>query len=350
MIRPPSKEVSFLVIGLAVLVGGLGSRLFSNATNPMPQVDFEPPSFHFSNTRQGQTLAHTFRLVNRGSAAIVIAGAESSCSCTTTDDLAGRILNGGQVVEVPVSLKTGPGDGPESGRITIRYRLANDTNAQIHSKQAGVSTEVVPDYRVRPTLIDFGTIDHLNPVSRTVRLRPEAMPDVAILGLSGRHEAISVRQIEATEPTIDKILEVTFSGQSLWKSGPFEEMATIETSSIGKPTTQVMVRARFEAPVEVDPMTIVVGTKQAGTVEREIKINARRPVRITGLHSPDPAIFLASDGQSEGKELRVKVSFAGGDSRRAINGEVTIDLAISSENGAIESRTFKVSVHRLASE
>ncbi len=350
MIRPPSKEIYALVIGLAVLAGGLGSRLYSHTMNPVPDVVVEPSSYDFGKSRQGQTLTHTFRLANRGPAPIVIVDTDSSCGCTTTDDLTGRIIGGGQLFEVPVSIKTGPVDGPESGRITVSYRVASDASAPVQFKQVWVFTDVVPDYRVRPTLIDFGTIDHLNPVSRTVRLRPEAMPDVAILRLSGLHEAISVRQLDSLEPTNDKLIEVTFSGRSLWKSGPFEGMASIDTSSVGKPTTQVLARVRFVTPVEVDPMAIVVGSRQVGTVERGIKINAIRLVRVTGFHSPDPAITFVSDGPSEGKEIRVKVIFAGNDSRRAINGEVAIDLALQSETGAIEARTFKVSVHRLATE
>ena len=165
MIRPPSKETWVLMIGLAILAGGLGSRRFSRATDGVKDISLSPKVFDFGKARQGQTLEHEFRLSNGGAVAIVITRVESSCSCTTTENLEGRTIAPGSAIDVPVSIKTGPGDGFESGQITLYFRSAVGPDTPVHFTSARVVADVNPDYRIRPTLIDFGTIDHPGPVS-----------------------------------------------------------------------------------------------------------------------------------------------------------------------------------------
>ncbi len=350
MIRPPSKETCVLVLGLAALAGGLGSRRYFHVSDGVKNVTVSPPDFDFGKVRQGQTLEHGFRLSNGGDVAIVISKAESSCGCTTVKDLVGRTIAPGNGVDVPVSLHTGPGDGFESGRITLYYRSAVGVDAPVHFALARVAAEVVPDYRVRPTLIDFGTVNNLDAVSRTIRLRPEALADVKIVQLFCTQEAFSARRIDAPVGDRDLYVEVTFSGRSLWKSGPIEATASIETTSPGCPITQVLARVRYVAPIEVEPTSIVVGSDTMGTVEREIRIDAARPVRIVALGSTDPAIRLAAIGPPEGRTLRLRTTIAGESPRHAINAEVSIDLAPTTGTDATEARTVKLPIHRLATK
>ena len=349
MIRPPSKETCVLVLGLASLAGGLGSRHVFRVTDGVINVSVSPASFDFGKVRQGKTLKHAFLLSNGGEVAIVITKAESSCGCTTVDGLEGRTIAPGGAVEVPVSLKTGPGDGPESGQITLYYRSAVGEKAPGHYTVASVAADVTPDYRVRPTRIDFGTITDLAPVSRTVRLRPEALPEVAIARLTCANEAFTIRRVAAPEGERDLHIEITFSGRSLWKSGPVEAIAAIETTSQGNPITQVLARARFVAPVEVEPTSIVVGRGTTGPFEREIRIDAIRAARVVALAATDPAIRLAVIGPPEGRTLRVRVTIDGDDPHRAINAEISIDLAPTMGTDATEARTVKIPIHRLAS-
>jgi len=350
VIRPPSKETWVLALGLAVLAGGLGSRRFLRASDGVKDVSVAPATFDFGKVRQGETLEHAFRLANGGDVAIVIDKVESSCSCTTAKDLKGRAIAPRAAIDLPISLKTGTGDGPEMGRITIYYRSAAREDAPVHFATARVAADVDPDYRVRPTLIDFGTVDGPAPVSRTIRLRPEALADVAIVRLSGTSEVLTARRLEAAAGEHDIPIEVTFSGRSLWKSGPVEAMASIETTSPRAPITEVLARARYVAPAEVEPTSIVVDGGATGTVEREIRIDATRPVRIKALRSSDPAVRLAPVGPDEGRALRIKVTISGDDPRRAINAKAAIDLALTLGAAATESRTVSIPIHRLAKD
>ncbi len=350
MIRPPSKETWAFALGLAVLVGGLSSRRFLNASDGVKNVSVTPTDFNFGKVRQGETLKHTFRLRNGGDVAIVVTKADSSCGCTTVKDLQGRVIPARGEVEVPVSLKTGIADGPESGRITLYFRSAAQADAPIHFALARVAADVEPDYRVRPTLIEFGKIEDAHPVTRTVRLRPEAQADVKIDRLFCTNESFSARQVAAPAGVRDLYVEVTFSGQSLWKTGPIEGITSIETSSTRNPIAQVLSRVQFVAPIEIEPASIVVGPDASGSVEREIRIVAARPVRIAALRSTEPAIRLAAIGPNEGRALKVRATISGDDPRHAINAEIAIDLAPTTGTDANEARTVKIPIHRLASK
>ncbi len=347
MIPPPSKETGLLLLGLAVLVGGLGSRRLRPASDGVGDVSVEPPAFDFGKIRQGETLKHTFRLANGGKVAIIITKTESSCSCTTAENLESRTIAPGGAIEVPVSLKTGIVDGPESGQITLYFRSSSRADAAVYFRLIRVTADVQPDYRVRPTLIDFGTIDHLDPITRTVRLRPEELSDVKIARLSTSHGALTARRVDMLPGEIDQAIEITFSGRSLWKSGSIETTASIETTSPRNPITHVLTRARFVAPVEVEPTSIVVNSATSGTVGREIQIDAARPVRIKALRSSDSSVSLAGVGPAAGRSLRILATIAG-DPRHAINAEASIELEPVLRTAATGARTVTIPIHRLA--
>lgn len=347
MLLSRSKEVPLLAVGLILLVSGIASHHFFGIRQDKAPIAIEPALFDFGKARQGQTLSHTFRLRNKGKEPIAITKSDSSCSCTSGAKLEGTTIRPGEAVDLPVTLKTGAGDGSEAGRVTYYYRSATHEDAPMHYAIAQVAVEVIPDYRIRPTLLDFGTIDNLEPIVRTILLRPEALADVSIIRASSASGTLTARLLPPAAGEHDLPIEVTFSGRSLWKSGPIEETLTVETNSAGNPLTEVLARARFVAPIEVEPESIVIASGVIGTVDREIRVKSARPVRIAGLGASDGAIRLAAAGPSEGSNLRVRATVLD-DDHRAINAKITIDLVPGMRTAGAEVRTVTIPIHRLA--
>ena len=104
MISPPSKSTCVLIIGLALLAGGLGVNRRHRALNHVVEAIVEPANFDFGKSRQGQTLTQRFCLKNNGRVPIKVTKVESSCSCTTTDGLSDRVVAAGQNLEFPVTI------------------------------------------------------------------------------------------------------------------------------------------------------------------------------------------------------------------------------------------------------
>lgn len=338
------SEYLVFAAGVALLGGGLGSRPYLRPREMVRGVTIEPVGFDFGDVRQGRTLAHTFGLGNGSETAIEIVKAESSCSCTTTEGLDGRSVGPGGRIDVPARLKTGTDDGPRSGTITLYYRAAGHRDAPVGFVVARVVANVVPDYRVRPNLIDFGTIEDLRPVIRTIRVRPVALADVGITRIESTHEAVSARRIATPEGERDLLVELTFSGRSLWASGPVTSVVQLQTTSPGAPIAEILVRARFRAPVEVEPAAVVVGSGTPGRVEREIRVSAAKPVRIAAMTCPDPAVEPTSIGPPEGRAHRVRLALRD----RAIRSELRLTIEPATREGADEARTLTIPIHRLA--
>jgi len=347
---PKSSELVVLVAGLVTLAGALGMRrilLPPHPAGPIYRVVIEPFAFDFKEVRQGQKLAHTFRLKNEGDVPVAIVKTQVSCSCTTIEGIDGRVIAAHQAVDVPVTLRTGSDDGPQTGSITLYHRRADQADAPVHYTEARVAARVTPDYRVRPTLLDFGTVDHLQPVTRTILLRPEAFAGVRVTSISSTSPAFSARELPAATGERDHPIAVTFSGRTLWQSGPLSAILHVDTNSPGAPITQVLARARFAAPVVVEPASIVVGPNVVGRVERSIRVVASRPVRITGLHCSDARVVANSSGLTDGRNIAVNLMIANATSG-AIDTEVRVDLGPGPGAVASEARTVIIPVHRLA--
>jgi len=350
MIRPPSKEICALVIGLSILTGGLLSSRYLRPSQEITRLTLDKSYHDFGKSRQGQTLVHAFRMTNGGKKPIKIVKVESSCSCTTTNDIADRVIQPNQTVDLPVSIQTGPGDGHESGRITLYYNSLAQADPKTYFAVASVVTDVDPDYRIRPTLLDFGTVASFEPVSRIVRIRPERMADVSVVKLSSSKKAFSTRQVATPVGEQDLYVEVVFSGYHLWRSEALEAAITIDTTSLGNKSTQILARVHFIAPVQVEPMSVIVGSQEVGTVVREIKFDSIQPIRIKALKSDDPAIRLATVGPLEGKALQVQASIDGSNPYHPINSKVSIDLEPSKGTDATGARTVTIPIHRLTSK
>jgi hypothetical protein len=261
--------------------------------------------------------------------------------------VAGQVVEPGRTIDVPVTLKTGAGDGEATGSVLLLYRPAGRGEATMTYQDLTVRAAVAPDFRVRPTLVDFGVVEDARPVSRVIRLRPNLMPDVRVTEVSCPNEAFSARLIPTPDGSSDVHVEVTFSGKALWQAGPVSSLIYLKTNSPRLPQTDVLARAVFQAPLEVQPAAVVIGADVAGTVEREVRVTAAWPARVTALRCASPAVRLSHAGEPGGREHRVKVVLDG--AAAALNTEVAIELQPVAATNA-EARTVTVPVHRLVSE
>lgn len=157
-----SKEVSLLAVGLILLVSGIASHHFFGIRQDKAPTAIEPALFDFGKAGQGQTLSHTFRLRNKGKEPIAITKSDSSCSCTSGAKLEGTTIRPGEAVDLPVTLKTGAGDGSESGRVTREIRVKSARPVRIAGlrasdgaiRLAAVGPSEGSNLRVRATVLD----------------------------------------------------------------------------------------------------------------------------------------------------------------------------------------------------
>ncbi len=307
-------------------------------------VTVEPPSFNFGEVAQGQHLTHAFQFRNDLKYPIKIVNIHSTCGCTTAGGVVGKVVEPGDSLEVPVTLNTGDSDGRRSGTITLFYRGPGQPIPAY--KSVLVESQVMADYWVRPLVVDFGRIDDVQPVTRTVRLRPNRVTDIQIIKVETTHSALSARQIEAPAGTNELHVELTFSPTSLWRSGSVSSVVCLHTTSTHVPTTNVLVRAEFVAPVEVEPAAIVIGADVVGRVEREIQVSAHTVVRITEATCPHPGVRLLPSTDAA-REHRIRVIFPDVEGSTGLNTEVRLAIEAATAGGVAETRALVVPMHRL---
>ena len=213
-----------------------------------------------------------------------------------------------------------------------------------------MTTDVDPDYRVQPNLIEYGTVEVDDPAPRQIRMWRQALAHLAITNIRSNNEAFSARQVASPPGTDDLLIEATFSGRTLSKSGPVSGTFSIKTTSPGNPITEVLLHAQYISPFEVEPPSISIGAGVTGSVEREIRIEAVRPIRLLAVRSSDPAVKPTLVGSDTGRNISIKAVASDEKVRRSINGVISVDLALNPGAVACETRTVSIPFYRLALE
>jgi Protein of unknown function (DUF1573) len=334
-------EVMVVSCGSIMLAGGLAAHaLYSPPADLFHLVSVEPPFKNFGPVRQNESLAYDFAVRNNWTHPIEIVKVLSSCSCTLADGFAGTVIAPGQGAPLRVTLKTGQYEGPRSGMITLFFRGPNST--VLAWKSLVVQADVGTDYRVSPTLVDFGAVNSDERFSRRIRLRPNLQKVVQVTGLETDDPIIQIQQVRAPPGDSDLYFDIEPQFQSVRHSGPLSTLVHIRTDSIRSPVTDIRVRAIFAAAVEVVPECIVVGSESAGSVRRDVMLLTRSPARITAVRATGFACQYDNRTANIHKIVVVVPVDAASRSLRA-----DIDFELIPETGVRETRTVTIPVHRL---
>ncbi|MBA3312560.1 MAG: DUF1573 domain-containing protein [Planctomycetota bacterium] len=309
----------------------------------------------FGEQRQGEELAHTFSLVNQGDAPVKIDGLTTSCHCVVAgdDELGPMTIAAGARFPLPVRFTTGTAQVTASGRVTVSYHEARDGSAapgQRGSLTLGVRADIIPDYRVSPSEVNFGVIDGLavQRVSRTFRVVPEAATDVEISEATSSSSFLTAEILPKRPNDSDVEIKVDLDLSRFTQSKSLSGSIILSSDSERVPKSSVPVLAKYKAPAEARPAMIVVGSDEVGEVSREIKVTTSRPARIRDVRSTaaDDGVRTERDDRQSASEHRLKVFIA---PRRetALDGDLEIELEFLADGGESVVRTLRVPVHRL---
>jgi uncharacterized protein DUF1573 len=119
---------SFLVA--SVLMAGLSDES-SKPVPPAPQaasappasgprIAVDPPAFDFGRTLPQKAVTREFSIRNLGERDLVIETVSTSCGCTVTDQLAGKVVKPGGSLPLRVTLTTPAGPGAITKSVMVR--------------------------------------------------------------------------------------------------------------------------------------------------------------------------------------------------------------------------------------
>jgi hypothetical protein len=203
----------FVVGTVLLLIGTTGFAWLNPGDGVVRHVTLHPEIHDFGEVAQGQTLTHVFTLSNNWDRPVRVVKVSTGCGCTVVDELIGQVVEPQSSLEMPVRLHTGDSESHRSVLISVFYAAPSQRIPTFKTLQ--VVANVVTDYWVRPTVVDFGLVQNNHPVSRTVRIRPNYLPDVRILGVKTYDPAFSARPIDSPAGSTDLLVDVTFSTTAL---------------------------------------------------------------------------------------------------------------------------------------
>lgn len=115
-------------------------------------IDFEPGVMDFGVLSPGAMVRGTARLWNIGSEELQVAQSITSCGCTASEDLAGRMIRSGGYIDFATTMTMKSGLGPKKEKITVFF----DPDREPHNRRAAIlyfTAEVSLPIRLTPPSI-----------------------------------------------------------------------------------------------------------------------------------------------------------------------------------------------------
>jgi len=338
-----------VLVGAAALAAGAGAIVLTARRRQVEEspVRFEPAVIDVGQARQGETVAGRAALVNRARDKIKIGGIHTTCHCTRlSDEMLGATLAQGRRTVVPILLKTGNSDGEVSGVATVYFQAG--ASRYVKSASVTIRANVLPDYEIEESIIDFGIVVENRPIRRTIHVRPVGDASATVLSARTTHREFIIGEPEISEGGGITSIPVTFIPPSESIEASFSAMASLQTTSDRVPSAKVLLRARYESPVRAEPNAIVF--LRTGNTEKvhRLEISSRFPSRIDELQNESPDIRVQCPSPGPARRHVIDVHLASGDGKDDLHGLIRARLKMLVEPGKEQTFEVGVPVHVLA--
>jgi hypothetical protein len=304
----------------------------------------------FGAVRQKEVLVNIFKLTNKSSHTVRIVSLESSCGCTvaeTKDELISNLVQPNSEINFPVSFSSGTAQDKIEGVIAIYYRLDTDKqdDDSVRKLRISVIADILPDYLIEPYIVDFGKIDGLDSqkAKSQFRIIADQLKPLEINSIKPSNDFISAKIISSKDSVYD--VEVGLDLSSMNKSQDFFGHLIVETNSKNVPKKIVKISAKYIAPVEVEPSSIIIPSTDEGTIDKTIQISTSVPSELSDIKYNSSKIKIT-------KELKLKSKLHNFKFSVAPSGQTDIDETISFEltlfpiNGESVKRLTSISIYR----
>lgn len=110
-------------------------------------VEFEPAEMNFGVLSPGAAVRGTTRLWNVGTEELRISRSITSCGCTATEDLAGRVIPPGGYIEFTTTMNMKSGLGEKKEKITVYFEPGGERIAiQYYTAELSLPIRLTPPY------------------------------------------------------------------------------------------------------------------------------------------------------------------------------------------------------------
>ena len=343
------------VLSCVVLIAYAGCE--GTGDTPVGLIVRGSPVHNFGRCQQGDELTHTFTLVNRTSTPIKVVRLNSSCGCLVASDVDGFVkasIPCDAEVTLPIQFTVGGSQDTATARVDVFYQPAGDA---VESNSSGqmklerlsllVQADVIPDYRISPSKIDFGVIDgfETRQISRTIHITPEALDQVRIRDVRPSVGLLTARVLPGGSDAEGYEIKVCLNFSKLNQSQTVDCSLVLETDSTRLPSVLVPVHAEYRSPVSIAPESIVVGSDEVGEVKKEICIVTSRRSQIREVRSESTTLRIDCDRDQQSQRHSLQLWVPPCDSE-PLDTEVKLEVEILSDASKRTVRSVSVPVYR----
>ncbi|MDX9703648.1 MAG: DUF1573 domain-containing protein [Candidatus Auribacterota bacterium] len=210
----------------------------SDQTQPAPKVMFPEPVWDFGKIKQGEKVSHTYRVINSGTADLVIQQIRPSCGCTAVIPTK-NVLAPSETGYLETTFDSAGRDGQQLKKI---YVITNDPVQGTFELDIKGSIYIPPGPRIayHPNAWDFGLQEIDATPSTEIVIKNEGIGDLELTQIQISHLCSATLTPEgAIAPGKEAVLKVSLL--PLKNPGVVETYVNIRTNDTTKPNIPVRI-------------------------------------------------------------------------------------------------------------
>src|SRR5579859_1436405 len=280
-----------------ILLVGLGVAGQASAT--WADGLFEELQRDFGSVPRGPTLNHPFRLTNKTTTPVHIAGVRVSCGCVTAIALQDELAPG-QSTAIVANMDTHRFIGPKSVTIFVSFDRPQWDEVQLLVQANGRD-----DVMLTPESLAFGQIRRgAGPtMSLNVSFLGNSQLRIADVRSESNYVLPSLRETRRDDAEV--AYQLTANIRQDVPVGKWYTDIWLTTNNPSTPRVRVPLTVEVQTALSVSPVTTALGQVKPGELtERKVVVRADTPFRIVGVRGTDHQISI-QDSTGESKPVHV---------------------------------------------
>jgi hypothetical protein len=309
-----------------VLLVGLWAAAPASAANWADGL-FDELSKDFGAVPRGPALTHPFRLVNKTSKPIHIAGVRVSCGCTTAQVLKPSLSPGEETV-ILARMDTTRFTGVKT--VTIHVQFDRPSFDEVRLWVQAIARD---DFNLTPDTLAFGQVKRGSSPVVSATLTFQSSVSTQILDVRSETNYIQPGLKEVSRQANQATYQLSARLRGDAPVGKWFTDIWLKTNNPSIPQIRIPVTVEIESSLSISPEAVVIGTvKAAAESERRVIVRGVKPFKIIGIDGTDKELSVEDSNPDEKKihVLTVKLKPArSGEVKRTVR--VYTDLPEESE-------------------
>lgn len=297
---------------------------------------FETKAHDFGTIACGAKAEYEFALTNIYLDDVHVAGAGSSCGCTTVT-VKKPLLRTYEQGAILASINSRTFLGDQQATITVTFDKPSYATVQLH-----VKTYVRSDVVLDPPSVDLGNVDQGTAAEGRVAVTRHGRRDWKILDVESRNPHLSAEVVEATRSKTRVCYELRVRLAEDAPAGRIRDYLTLATNDERSGQIPVLVEGQVLPAISVSPAPLFLGIVRPGQkVTKQVLVRGKKPFRIVSIKADCECFEFGPSPQQAAKSLYVvPVTFTASPQTGKI--AKTIRIETDAEQGAAELSAYAV--------